>query len=347
MRLSRFILPAVVLMAVSGVAFAQVGLVGAGATFPAPLYTKMFDQYGTANGVQINYQAVGSGAGQAQLKAKTVDFGASDVVMTAKDMADAPAAIVQIPIVAGAAVIAYNLPGDPKLRFTPDLIANIFLGNIKSWADPQIAAVNPSVKLPRLAITVVHRSDGSGTTGAFSDYLCKISPEWKTKVGQGTSLNWPVGVGGKGNPGVAGLVKQLPGAIGYVELIYVLQNQMAYGDVQNSHGNWITPSLASTSAAAAVAVPEDVTTISLTNTDNADGYPISTFTWILLFKDLKNQNQPSRDKAMASVKLVQWMIHDGQSLAEPLSYAKLPTAVAVKADALLKTIMYDGTPLLQ
>jgi len=347
MKISRFIVLLAVLLSATGMAFAQAQLVGAGATFPQPLYTKMFEVYGQDTGVKVNYQGVGSGAGQAQLKAKTVDFGASDVVMTAKDMADSPAEIVQIPIVAGAAVMAYNLPGDPKLRFTPDVIANIFLGNIKSWDDARIAAVNPSVKLPKLTITVVHRSDGSGTTGAFSDYLCKVSSEWKTKVGTGTSLNWPVGVGGKGTAGVAGLVKQLPGAIGYVELVYVLQNKMAYGDVQNSHGNWITPSLASTSSAAQVTVPADITQISLTNTDAADGYPISTFTWILLFKDLKNQNNPGMDKASATVKLVQWMIHDGQKLAEPLSYATLPAAVAAKADAILKSITYDGTPLLK
>ena len=212
MKVSRLFMAAALIVSLGGAGFAQnFEFVGAGATFPAPLYLKMFDQYAKEFGVKVNYQAIGSGGGQAQIKGRTVDFGASDVVMTAKDLSDAPAEIVQIPTVAGAVVMASNLPGNPQLRFTGDIIADIFLGKIKNWNDPRIAEINPNVKFPNMNITVVHRSDGSGTTGVFSDYLCKVSNEWKEKVGTGTSLNWPVGIGGKGNPGVAGLVQQLPG----------------------------------------------------------------------------------------------------------------------------------------
>ena len=251
MRVTKLFLTAALLVSLAGIGFAQsYEFVGAGATFPAPLYLKMFDQYAKEFGVKVNYQAIGSGGGQAQLKGKTVDFGASDVVMTAKDLADAPAQIVHIPTVAGAVVLVSNLPGNPQLRFTSDLVADIYLGTIKKWNDQRIESVNPGVKFPNMNITVVHRSDGSGTTGVFSDYLCKVSDEWKQKVGTGTSLNWPVGIGGKGNPGVAGLVKQLPGAFGYVELIYALQNNIPYALLKNKSGNWIKASLQTTSTAA-------------------------------------------------------------------------------------------------
>ena len=346
MRVTKLFLTAALLVSLAGIGFAQsYEFVGAGATFPAPLYLKMFDQYAKEFGVKVNYQAIGSGGGQAQLKGKTVDFGASDVVMTAKDLADAPAQIVHIPTVAGAVVLVSNLPGNPQLRFTPDLVADIYLGTIKKWNDQRIESVNPGVKFPNMNITVVHRSDGSGTTGVFSDYLCKVSDEWKQKVGTGTSLNWPVGIGGKGNPGVAGLVKQLPGAFGYVELIYALQNNIPYALLKNKSGNWIKASLRTTSTAANVAVPQDVTKLSTTNSDAPEGYPIASFTWLILYKE---QNYDNHDKAKveALLKMIWWMTHDGQKYAEPLAYATLPAPVVKKAEDILRSITWDGQPLL-
>jgi phosphate transport system substrate-binding protein len=346
MKISRVAVMTMVLGVVAGLGFSQsVELVGAGATFPAPIYTKLFDQYAKEFGVKVNYQAIGSGGGQSQLKNKTVDFGATDVVMTAKDLADAPAAILHIPTVAGAVVITYNLPGNPELKLTGDVVADVFLGKIKKWNDSRIAELNPSVKLPGTAITVVHRSDGSGTTGVLSDYLSKISDEWKQKVGTGTALSWPAGVGAKGNPGVAGLVKQLPGGFGYVELIYALQNSMPFAQIKNKSGNWIKASLASTSAAANVAVPDDVTKLSTTNSDAADGYPIASFTWLILYKEQGYDNRPQA-KVAAMLKMISWMIHDGQKYAEPLSYATLPQAVVAKADAIIKSVTFNGKPVM-
>jgi phosphate transport system substrate-binding protein len=250
-----------------------------------------------------------------------------------------------VPIVAGAVVVTYNLPGSPELKFTPDVVADLFLGKITKWDDPRLAALNPSVKLPKTAITVVHRSDGSGTTAVFSDYLSKVSPEWKQKVGTGTSLSWPAGIGGKGNPGVAGLVKQTPGGVGYVELIYALQNKMPYASLKNRSGAFITPSLESTSVACAVAIPDD-TRVSVTDTDAPDGYPISTFTWLILYKEQAYDNRP-RATVEATLKLIRWMINDGQRLAEPLEYAPLPKPVVAKAEAVLRSVTYNGAPVLK
>jgi phosphate transport system substrate-binding protein len=345
-KVSRFFLAATLILALGGVGFAQsYEFVGAGATFPAPLYTKMFDEYQKLTGIKVNYQPIGSGGGQAQLKGRTVDFGATDVVMTAKNLADAPAPIVHVPTVAGAVVLVSNLSGSPQLRFTGDVVADIFLGKIRKWNDERITGLNPGVTLPNLNITVVHRSDGSGTTGVFSDYLCKVSEEWKTKVGTGTSLDWPVGIGGKGNPGVAGLVKQLPGAFGYVELIYALQNNISYALIKNKAGNWMKASLETTSTAANVPVPRDVTTLSLTNTDAPQGYPISTFTWLILYKEQDYGNH-TRAKCEALLKMIWWMTHDGQKYAEPLAYATLPAPVVKKAEHILRSITWDGQPLL-
>jgi len=347
MKISRIAVAAIILTVAAGLGFSQsVQLVGAGATFPAPFYTKVFDEYNKQFGVQVNFQAIGSGGGQTQLKGKTVDFGASDVIVTDEVAKSFPAPFVSIPMVAGAAVITYNLPGSPELKLTPDIVADMFLGTIKRWNDSRIAALNPTVKLPNTAITVVHRSDGSGTTAVFSDYLSKVSDNWKSKVGVGQSLSWPVGVGGKGNPGVAGLVKQLPGAVGYVELIYALQNSMPYAQLKNKSGNFVKPSLASTTAAANVTIPDDVTKVSLTDTEAADGYPISTFTWILIYKEQSYDNK-AQAKADAMVKLLWWLTHDAQQYAQPLSYATLPPAVVAKAETLIKSITFNGTPLMK
>ncbi|MGA2640380.1 MAG: phosphate ABC transporter substrate-binding protein PstS [Spirochaetia bacterium] len=347
MRFSRIAVAALILCAAVGLGFSQsIELVGAGATFPAPFYSKVFDEYNKQFNVKVNYQAIGSGGGQTQLKNKTVDFGASDVVVTEDAVKSFPLAFVSIPMVAGATVVTYNLPGSPELKLTSDIVADIFLGKIKKWNDGRIAALNASVTLPNTAITVVHRSDGSGTTAVFSDYLAKVSDEWKTKVGVGQSLNWPAGVGGKGNPGVAGLVKQLPGSVGYVELIYALQNNMPFAQLKNKSGNFIKASLASTSEAANVTIPDDVTKVNLTDSEAANGYPISTFTWILVYREQNYDNRP-KAKVEAMMKLLWWVTHDGQQYAESLSYAKLPKAVVDKAEVILRSVTYDGAPVLK
>ena len=320
-------------------------LIGAGATFPYPLYSKMFDVYNKEYGVKVNYQAIGSGGGIRQLINKTVDFGGSDAIMSDKELAEASAPVLHIPTCAGAVVVTYNLSGNPQLRFTPDVIADIFLGKINKWNDRRISEINPGVKLPDMNVTVVHRSDGSGTTFIFSDYLSKVSREWKEKVGAGTSLNWPAGLGGKGNPGVAGLVQQTPGSIGYVELIYALQNKMPYGMVKNKKGNFVTATLASTSKAADTNLPDDMK-VSLTDTDAPEGYPISGFTWILVYKD-QNYGDRTEEKAKEVVKLLWWMTHEGQKYTEPLEYAPLSKKAVEKAEKLIKSISYKSSVVMK
>ena len=323
----------------------DVELIGAGATFPYPLYSKMFDVYNKEHGVKVNYQAIGSGGGIRQLINKTVDFGGSDAIMSEKDLTEASAPILHIPTCAGAVVLTYNLAGDPQLKFTSDVIADIFLGKISKWNDRRISDINAGVKLPDMNITVVHRSDGSGTTFIFSDYLSKVSSEWKEKVGAGTSLNWPTGLGGKGNPGVAGLVKQTPGSIGYVELIYALQNKMPYGAVKNRKGKFVTASIASTSLAANTELPDDMK-VSLTDTDAPEGYPISGFTWILIYKE-QNYGDRSLEKTKELVKLLWWMAHEGQKYAEPLHYAPLSKKAVEKTEKLIKSVNYKGSTIMK
>ena len=320
-------------------------LLGAGATFPYPLYSKMFDTYYQAYKVKINYQAIGSGGGIQQLISKTVDFGGTDAFMNEREMKKAEVPILHIPTCLGAVVVTYNLPDKPKLKFTPDVIADIFLGNITRWDDPRIAAVNPDVKLPCMSIVVVHRSDGSGTTFIFSDYLSKVSKDWNFKVGADKSLNWPVGLGAKGNPGVAGLINQTPGAIGYVELIYTTQNNMPAGIIKNKAGNFIEPNIKSTSAAANIEMPDD-TRISLTDTAAADGYPISGFTWLIFYKEQKYADR-SKEKADELIKLLWWMIHEGQQIAEPMHYAPIPKSAVAKGEQILQSVVYNGVPLLK
>lgn len=320
-----------------------VELTGAGATFPYPLYSKMFSEYYEKIGVKINYQAIGSGGGIRQLRAKVVDFGASDAYVDEEGLKKFSDPILHIPITAGAVVITYNLRGNPKLKLTGEVIADIFLGKITNWRDHRIKKLNPKVKLPDLKIIVVHRSDGSGTTFIFSDYLCKVSKEWKNKVGRGKSLNWPCGLGAKGNPGVAGLIEQLPDSIGYVELIYALSNRMPYADVQNKAGNFITPSIESVSLAADTKLPDDMK-ISLTDTAAEYGYPISGFTWILAYKDLKKGGL-TEEKAKALVRLLWWMIHEGQRYTKKLHYAPLSKEAVRKTETIIKSIVYGGKPL--
>jgi len=320
-------------------------LLGAGATFPLPLYTKMFDTYNQKYGVKVNYQGVGSGAGITQLINKTVDFGATDAFMSDEELLKAGAPVLHVPICLGAVVLTYNLPGNPEVKFTPDLVADIYLGKVTKWNDPGLTTINPGMNLPDMNITVVHRSDGSGTTYIFSDYLSKVSGEWKAKPGTGKSLNWLVGLGAKGNPGVAGMVKQLPGSIGYVELIYAMQNKMPVGIIKNRSGNFVEPSIKSASLAAGVKLPDDAR-VSITNTDAKDGYPISGFTWVILYKE-QNYGGRSKDKAEALLKLLWWMTHEGQALAEPLQYSPLPKDAVAKAEAILRSAVYSGSRILK
>jgi phosphate transport system substrate-binding protein len=320
-------------------------LLGAGATFPFPYYSKLFDTYNQEKGVRVNYQAIGSGGGIQQLKAKTVDFGGTDDCMKDKEMAEAGAPILHIPTCLGAVVITYNVPGDPAIKLTPSLIVDIFLGRIEKWNDKRILDVNPGVQLPDMNIATVHRSDGSGTTAIFSDYLSRVSAEWKERVGAGKSLNWPNGLGAKGNPGVAGLVKQVPGAIGYVELIYAVQNKMPFAEVKNKSGVFIKPSIKSVSAAAGMAIPDD-TRVSIVDTAAKDGYPISGFTWLVLYKEQKYSGR-SKEKATDLVNLLNWILHEGQQLAEGLDYAPLPAEAVKKAEAVLKSATYDGAAIIQ
>jgi phosphate transport system substrate-binding protein len=324
---------------------ADTELLGAGATFPQPLYSKMFYEYNHEFGVKVNYQGIGSGGGIKQLSSRVVDFGGTDAFMNEEQLKSAPAPIVHVPTCLGAVVISYNLPGNPKLKFTSDVIADIFLGKIKKWTDPRIAAENPGRHFPDLAITVAHRSDGSGTTNIFSDYLSKVSPEWKEKVGMGTSLNWPVGLGGKGNPGVAGLIKQIPGSLGYVELIYTLQNNMPMADLKNKAGKYIEPSLGSTSLAANIKLPDDMH-VSLTDTDAPNGYPIAGFTYLIFYKE-QNYGGRTLEKAQALGNLIHWVITGGQKYAEPLQYAPLSKAAFAKANKLVHSMTYNGKPVLK
>ena len=320
-------------------------LLGAGSSFDNPLFTKMFAVYNTNTGLQINYQSIGSGAGISQLTAKTVDFGASDAPMNGKQDSALSAPAVHIPVTAGAVVLSYNIPEvKEQLQFSPAVLADIFLGNITKWDDAKIAAINKGVKLPSTPILIAHRSDGSGTTNIFTTYLAKVSGDWKSKVGAGSAVNWPVGLGGKGNEGVAGLVKQTPGSIGYIELAYAIQNGMPYAKMQNKSGKWINPSIASVTAAANVAIPAD-TKVSLTNTDAADGYPISGFSWVVVYRD-QNYNGRTKERAANLVKLLTWMIHDGQKFSNDLNYAPLSAAAIKVGDAQLKSITFGGKPVL-
>lgn len=310
-----------ILALVAGSATAQTTLVGAGATFPYPIYSKWFSEYHKQHpDVEINYQSIGSGGGIRQVIAGTVDFGASDVGMTDEQLKQAKSPIQLIPTVMGSIVPAYNIPGvTQELKFTPDVLANIFLGKISTWNDPAIQKINPDVKLPNQNINVVHRSDGSGTTGVFTDYLSKVSPEWKSNVGSSTSVKWPVGIGGKGNEGVAGTIRAVDGAIGYVELIYALQNKITFGSVKNAAGVFMKADLQNTSAAAnGVKIPDDYR-VSITNSPNKDAYPIATFTWLLVPKKPSDANKGKIIKDFLA-----WMIDDGEKMTDQLDYAPLP-----------------------
>ena len=307
-------------------------LTGAGATFPYPIYSKWFSEYSAAHpGVEINYQSIGSGGGIRQVTAGLVDFGASDGPMTDEQLAASKVKLIHIPTVLGAVVPVFNVPGVGDIKFSGDVLADIYLGKITMWNDARVAKDNPGVKLPDQKIIVVHRSDGSGTTYIWTDYLSKVSSDWGNGPGKGTSLSWPVGVGGKGNEGVAGLVRQLPGAIGYVELIYALQNKISFGEVKNAAGNWERASIAGvTEAAASVKqIPADYR-VSITNAPGKDAYPISSFTWLLI---PVHSTDPAKGKVIKD--MLSWIINSGENEVTALSYAPLPKAVA---DRVLKTV---------
>jgi phosphate transport system substrate-binding protein len=321
-------------------------ILGAGSTFIYPLFSKQFSEYNKKTGIQVNYQSIGSGGGILQLTNKTVDFGASDGPLNDEQTKKIAVPVLHIPMASGAVVITYNLPGDNNnIVLTPDVIADIFLGKIKSWGDNRIVSLNKGVKIPALPILIAHRSDGSGTTNIFTNYLSKVSPDWKTKVGSGGAVNWPAGLGGKGNEGVAGLVKQTPGAIGYVELIYALQNKMDYARVVNLKGKIILPSLASVTAAGKVKMPDDAK-IFLTNTDAPDGYPISGFSWAIIYKE-QSYGGRSLEKAKNLLNLLWWNIHQGQAFTTPLNYAPLSPEALKIAEKILKSATYNGKPILK
>lgn len=321
-------------------------LLGAGSTFVYPLFSKMFAEYNKETGINVNYQSIGSGGGILQLTNKTIDFGDSDAPLNDDQAKKMGADVLHIPMCAGAVVISYNLPQlKGTLKLTPDVLANIFMGKITKWNDPQIAKINPGLTLPDVAVFVAHRADGSGTTNIFTTYLSKVNAAWASSPGKGSAINWPAGIGGKGNEGVAGLIKQTPGGIGYIELAYAMQNKMPFADIQNKSGNFITPTVASTSAACNIDIPADAK-VSISNTDAKDGYPIAGLTWALIYKE-QNYNSRSKDRATKVVKLLWWNIHDGQKFCNDLNYAKLSPAAVTVAEKLLKSATYGGQAILQ
>ena len=332
---------------------APLTLTGAGATFPYPLYAKYFAVYQKLTGVRVNYQSIGSGGGVRQLFAQTVHFGASDAPLSDAKVAEFKkrfkTEVVHVPTALGAVAVVYNLPGvQEPLKFTGELLAEVFLGKVRTWNDPKIAELNPGVRLPPLPVTVVHRSDGSGTTFVFTEYLAKVSPAWRERVGFGKSVSWPTGLGGKGNEGVAGMVRQTPGAIGYVELVYALQNKIPFAALKNRAGRFVLPSLASVKAAAALSdFPPDAR-VSLTDTPAPEGYPIASFTWILVYQDMaKNRAFKSRAQAEALAELLWWIVHDGQAYNEPLHYARLPEVAVRVTEKNLRALTFGGEPLLR
>jgi len=318
-------------------------LTGAGATFPNPIYSKWFSDYAASTGVHINYQPLGSGAGIRQLQEQTVDFGASDAPMSDTEMAHARGgAVLHVPTVIGAVVVTYNLPAvTSPLRLTGPLVAEIFLGRVTRWNDTRISALNPGVSLPATNILVVHRSDGSGTSYIFTDFLSAVSPTWNTSPGRGKDVQWPTGLGGKGNDGVSGLVKQTPGSIGYVELAYAVQNHLPAALVQNASGRFVAPSVESATAAAAGAVSGLPATtdyrISIVNAPGAGAYPISSFTWLLLYT-----HQPNAAKGRALVDFVHWALHDGEKSTASLQYAPLPASLVTRLDSSLARVQIGG-----
>lgn len=325
-----------IMIGLAAEASAQMLVNGAGATFPYPIYSKWFDEYAKVDpSVRFNYQSIGSGGGQKQILAQTVDFGASDGPMSDENLAKAPGKLLHIPTVAGAVVVTYNLPGAPKLKLDGPTIVDIFMGKITKWNDARIASQNTGVNLPAVDVVVVHRSDGSGTSYIFTDYLSTISYPWREEVGKNTSVKWPVGLGGKGNEGVAGQVKQTPGAIGYVELIYALQNKLPFADIKNAAGRYITPSLDSVTAAMATAKVPDDFRFSMVNAPGDGAYPIAGTTWLLVYE---KQKDPAKGKKL--VEFLNWALTEGEQMATSLDYAPLPKSLQERALARVKEIKF-------
>lgn len=324
----------------------KVTLTAAGATFPMPYYNMVFKAYTSETGTLLTYGGIGSGGGIRSLTDKVVDFGATDAYLNDEKLTAMPSEVVHIPTVMGAVVIVYNLPGVDGLKLSNELLEKIFMGDITKWNDPAIKANNLELNFPDQEITLIHRSDGSGTTYIFSDFMSKVSSKWADKVGKGKSLQWPVGMGAKGNPGVAGTIKQTEGAIGYIGSEYAFAQKIQTAKVQNSAGNYIEPSIASVSAAAKGEIPAD-TRIMLTNSDDPESYPISGFTWIILYKE-QNYDGRSKEQALATVTFLDWLVSaDAQGQAEKVHYAPLPVAAAEKAKTILRGVTFDGAPLLK
>jgi phosphate transport system substrate-binding protein len=324
----------------------QVTLSAAGATFPQPFYNLAFKKYNEAGGPLINYGGIGSGGGIKSLRDQVVDFAATDAYLSDAEMAEMPGKVVHIPTCIGAVVIAYNLPGVTDLKLTPELLEGIFLGNIKMWNDGKILAVNPGLVVPDMEITVVYRSDGSGTTYIFSDYMSKVSQAWSTQLGTGKALNWPAGIGAKGNPGVAGTISQTEGAVGYIGFEYAFAQKIPMAKLMNSAGFFIEPSLDSFTAAAAAEIPAD-TRIMITNSSNPAAYPITSFTWIIMYGDLAYGNH-SREVAEATVNTVKWLTgEEAQAIATSVHYAALPQNASLQAATLLKGITFQGETILK
>lgn len=324
----------------------KISITAAGATFPMPFYNLAFKKYTEDTGILMTYGGIGSGGGIRSLSDKVVDFGATDAFLSDKEKSEMPAEVVHIPTCMGAVVIAYNLPGIENLKITPELLENIFLGTITKWNDPKIKEVNPGLNLPDMNISVVYRSDGSGTTYIFSDYMSKVSKLWNEKVGTGKSLNWPVGIGAKGNPGVAGTISQSVGSIGYIGSEYAFAQKIQYASLKNSSGNFINPDINTVSAAAKGPMPED-TRVMVTNSSDPDAYPISGFTWIILYKE-QSYNGRSLAQAEAIVKFLDWLVSpDAQAIAVSVNYASLPSETSSVAKNILRTITYDGKPILK
>lgn len=324
----------------------KISLTAAGATFPMPYYNMVFKKYTKEKGILLTYGGIGSGGGIRSLKDKVVDFGASDAFLSSKKIAEMPSEVVHIPTCLGAVVIAYNLPELDGLKLNNSLLEGIFMGQITKWNDPKLQANNPKQKLPDMEITVVHRSDGSGTTYIFSDFMSKISPPWETQVGRGKSLKWPTGIGAKGNPGVAGTIKQTKGSIGYIGSEYAFAQKLPFAQVKNQAGNYIEPSIESISASATGELPAD-TRVMLTNANDPQAYPISGFTWIILYKEQQYNNR-SLAQAEASVKFLDWLVSpDAQALAPKVNYAPLPAKAVVQAKSILRQVTYNGKAIIK
>ena len=324
----------------------SVALTAAGATFPLPFYNLAIKNYSGSTGTQITYGGVGSGGGIRSLKDMVVDFGATDAYLDEAAESEMPAAIVHIPTCIGAVVIAYNLPGVEGLKLSNENLQDLFMGRITNWNDAKIKATNPGLSLPDMAVTVVQRSDGSGTTYIFSDFMSKISSDWESVVGRGKSLQWPVGIGAKGNPGVAGTIQQTEGAVGYIGSEFAFAQNIPFAKIENSAGNYVLPTLESISAAAMGEIPGD-TKVMLTCSSDPEAYPISGFTWIILYKE-QNYNKRSLDQAQATLNFLSWIIDkDAQALAQQVHYAQLPSKTVVQAKAILASVKYDGQPVLK